>query len=47
MAAKRSLDETSEWQTTNGVLAAGRQLATYVISADLIDYRKLRLRHRY
>jgi len=39
MAAKRSLDETSEWQTTNGVLAAGRQLGTYVISADLIDLK--------
>ena len=39
IAAKRSLDETSEWQTTNGVLAAGRQLATYVISADLIDLK--------
>jgi hypothetical protein len=39
MAAKRSLDETSEWQTTNGVLAAGRQVGTYVISADLIDLK--------
>lgn len=39
IAAKRSLDETSEWQTTNGVLAAGRQLGTYVISADLIDLK--------
>ena len=39
IAAKRSLDETSEWQTTNVLLAAGRQLGTYVISADLIDLK--------
>jgi hypothetical protein len=39
LAAKRSLDQSSEWQTTNGVLATGRQLGTYVISAALIDLR--------
>lgn len=39
LAAKRSLDESSEWQTTNGVLAAGRQIGTYVIAADLIKLR--------
>lgn len=39
IAAKRTLDESSEWQTTNGVLAAGRQLGAYVISADLIDLK--------
>lgn len=27
---------SAEWQTTNGVLAAGRQLGAYVIAADLI-----------
>lgn len=36
LAAKRSLDASSEWQTTNGVLAAGRQIGAYVIAADLI-----------
>ncbi len=39
LAAKRSLDESAEWQTTNGVLAAGRQIGAYVISADLINLR--------
>ena len=39
LAAKRTLDQSGEWQTENGVLAAGRQLGTYVISADLIDLR--------
>jgi hypothetical protein len=39
MAAKRTLDESSEWQTTNGVLATGRQLGAYVISADLIGLK--------
>jgi len=39
LAAKRTLDESSEWQTINGVLAAGRQLGAYVISADLIDLK--------
>jgi hypothetical protein len=39
IAAKRSLDETSEWQSTNGVLAAGRQLGAYVIAADLINLK--------
>lgn len=39
IAAKRSLDETTEWQTRDGVLAAGRQLGAYVISADLIDLK--------
>jgi hypothetical protein len=37
LAAKRSLDEYVEWQSSNGVLAAGRQLGAYVISADLIS----------
>lgn len=36
LAAKRSLDASSEWQTTNGVLGAGRQIGAYVIAADLI-----------
>lgn len=40
IAAKRTLDESSEWQTTNGVLAAGRQIGAYVISADLINLKK-------
>jgi hypothetical protein len=39
IAAKRSLDQSAEWQTSNGVLAAGRQIGTYVISADLIDLK--------
>jgi hypothetical protein len=39
IAAKRSLDESAEWQTTNGVLAAGRQIGAYVISADLINLK--------
>lgn len=39
LAAKRSLDDSSEWQTSNGVLATGRQLGAYVISADLINLR--------
>lgn len=34
--AKQSLDESSEWKTRNGVLAAGRQIGAYVIAADLI-----------
>lgn len=37
MAAKQSLDQSAEWQTTNGVLAAGRQIGAYVIAADLIN----------
>jgi hypothetical protein len=37
--AKRSLDESAEWQTDSGVLAAGRQIGTYVISADLINLK--------
>jgi hypothetical protein len=37
LLAKRSLDEPAEWQTTNGVLAASRQIGAYVIAADLID----------
>jgi hypothetical protein len=36
IAAKRTMDESSEWQTRNGVLSAGRQLGAYVIAADLI-----------
>lgn len=39
LAAKRTLDESGEWQTTNGVLATGRQLGAYVISADLINLK--------
>jgi hypothetical protein len=39
LAAKQSLDESAEWQTSNGVLAAGRQIGAYVISADLISLR--------
>jgi len=39
LAAKRTLDEPSEWQTTNGVLSAGRQIGAYVISADLINLK--------
>ncbi len=40
LAAKRSLDQSSEWQTDNGVLATGRQLGAYVIAADLIDLKR-------
>lgn len=39
IAAKRSLDQPSQWQTINGVLAAGRQIGAYVISANLIDLK--------
>jgi hypothetical protein len=39
LAAKRSLDQSAEWQSRNGVLAAGRQIGAYVISADLINLR--------
>lgn len=39
LAAKQSMDASSEWQTTNGVLAAGRQIGAYVIAADLINLR--------
>ena len=39
IAAKQSLDASAEWQTSNGVLAAGRQIGAYVISADLIDLK--------
>jgi hypothetical protein len=39
LAAKRSMDASSEWQTDNGVLAAGRQIGAYVISADIIGLR--------
>jgi hypothetical protein len=39
LAAKRTLDESSEWQTENGVLSASRQIGGYVIAADLIDLR--------
>jgi hypothetical protein len=39
IAAKQSLDASAEWQTSNGVLAAGRQIGAYVISADLINLR--------
>jgi hypothetical protein len=39
--AKQSLDEPSEWQARNGVLAAGRLLGAYVISADLINLAEM------
>lgn len=39
LAAKRTLDESTEWQTTNGVLSASRQIGAYVIAADLIDLK--------
>jgi hypothetical protein len=39
MAAKRTLDESAEWQTDNGVLSASRQIGAYVIAADLIDLK--------
>ena len=39
IAAKQSLDESSEWQTRQGVLAFSRQLGAYVISADLINLK--------
>jgi hypothetical protein len=39
ITAKKSLDESAEWQTSNGVLAAGRQIGAYVISADLINLK--------
>jgi hypothetical protein len=39
IAAKRTLDASSEWQTVNGVLAAGRQIGAYVIAADLINLK--------
>jgi hypothetical protein len=41
IAAKRTLDQSSDWQTTNGVLSFGRQLGAYVISADLINLKDL------
>ena len=37
VAAQQTLDEPGEWRSDNGVLAAGRQLGAYVISAGLID----------
>ena len=37
LAAKRSLDESTEWQSEDGVLSAGRQIGAYVIAADLIN----------
>ena len=39
LEAKRTLDESSEWRRTNGVLAASRQIGAYVIAADLIDLK--------
>lgn len=41
LAAKRTLDQSAEWQTTNGVLSASRQIGGYVIAADLIDLKSL------
>jgi hypothetical protein len=37
LAAKRSLDQSTEWQSEDGVLSAGRQIGAYVIAADLIN----------
>ena len=39
VAAKRSLDQSTEWQSRDGVLSAGRQIGAYVISADLINLK--------
>jgi hypothetical protein len=39
LAAKRTLDESAEWQTRSGVLSASRQIGAYVIAADLIDLK--------
>jgi hypothetical protein len=39
IAAKRTMDEPAEWQTTNGALSLGRQLGAFVIAADLIDLK--------
>lgn len=39
LSAKRTLDDSNDWQTTNGVLSAGRQIGAYVISADLINLK--------
>jgi hypothetical protein len=39
IAAKRTLDESSEWQERSSVLSSGRQLGGYVIAADLINLR--------
>jgi hypothetical protein len=39
LAAKQTLDESSEWQTRQGELAFSRQLGAYVISADLIHLK--------
>src|SRR5215212_7689912 len=37
LAAKRSLDQSTEWQSEDGALSAGRQIGAYVIAADLIN----------
>ena len=39
ITAKRTMDDSSEWQTENGALSLGRQLGAFVISADLIDLK--------
>ena len=39
IAAKRSLDQSAEWQSRDGVLSAGRQIGAYVIAADLMNLR--------
>jgi hypothetical protein len=39
--AHQSLDEPGEWQARNGVLAVGRLLGAYVISADLINLAEM------
>lgn len=40
LAAKRSFDQSSEWQTSNGVLSSSRQIGAYVIAADLINLKE-------
>jgi hypothetical protein len=39
IAAKRSLDQSTEWQSSDGVLSAGRQIGAYVIAADLMNLK--------
>lgn len=39
ITAKRTMDDSSEWTTTNGALSLGRQLGAFVIAADLIDLK--------
>jgi len=37
MAAKRTLDETAEFESASNILGSFRQISAYVIAADLID----------